>query len=94
MKRKLLFIAAVCMAILQVQGQAQNWDEIIKSVASDRAGADLFGFSVSVSGDYAIVGARLEDEDASGGNTLLDPGSAYIFKNTGGTWTEVQKIVA
>ncbi len=72
-----------------------NWMQVQKIVASDRAVDDRFGWSVSISGDYAIVGALLEDEDASGGNTLILAGSAYLFKRGGsGTWDQVQKIVA
>ncbi len=74
--------------------QAQNWDQIIKSVASDRAADDNFGYSVAISGDYAIVGAYLEDEDAAGGAPLSAAGSAYIFKRTGTTWAQEAKIVA
>jgi hypothetical protein len=73
---------------------AQNWDQIIKTVASDRGAEDWFGVSVAISGDYAIVGACFEAHDATGGNYLFDAGSAYIFKNNAGTWSEVQKIVA
>ena len=43
-----------------------------------RAG-DRFGYSVAMSGDYAIVGAK--DEDDAGGN---DSGKAYIFNVTTG----------
>jgi FG-GAP repeat/Secretion system C-terminal sorting domain len=72
-----------------------TWTELHKIVASDRAAQDLFGFSVSVSGDYAVVGAYSEDHDASGGDTKSLAGSAYIFQNNGdGTWSQVQKIVA
>jgi hypothetical protein len=71
------------------------WNEVQKTVASDRAANDYFGYSVSISGGYAIVGAKFEDEDALGVNTLSDAGSAYIFeRNVSGVWTEVQKIVA
>ncbi|MHC1774362.1 MAG: T9SS type A sorting domain-containing protein [Lentimicrobium sp.] len=73
---------------------AQNWDQIIKTVASDRGTDDYFGYSVAISGDYAIVGAYEEDEDATGGNTHTNAGSAYIFKNNEGTWSQLQKIVA
>ena len=40
--------------------QAQTWNEAIKAIASDRAAIDYFGYSVSISGDYAIVGALLK----------------------------------
>jgi len=72
-----------------------NWSEGQKIVASDRGAADHFGISVGISGNYAIVGALHEDEDALGENTMSAAGSAYIFKrNENGIWKEVQKIVA
>ncbi len=50
---------------------------------------DGFGNSVSISGDYAIVGAQYED---TGGD---DAGAAYIYKRTGdNTWSTGVKIVA
>jgi hypothetical protein len=71
-----------------------SWKQSKKIVASDREASDMFGVSVSISGDYAIVGAYNEDQDKGGGNTLSDAGSAYIFKNTAGSWAQVRKIVA
>ena len=44
-----------------------------KITASDAAADDYFGNSVSISGDYAIVGAILDDDDG------INSGSAYIF---------------
>ena len=70
-----------------------TWSQVQKIVASDRAAGDQFGTSVAMSGDYVIIGAFAEDEDATGANYALNAGSAYIFKNTSGTWSEVQKIV-
>ena len=54
--------------------------QLQKLVASDRRSDDLFGYSVSISGNYAIVGAYQEGEDASGYNSLWRAGSAYIFE--------------
>ena len=73
---------------------AQNSDEAVKAVASDRAAFDLYGYSVSISGDYAIVGAKQEDHNETGGQFLDKAGAAYILKNNSGTWTVVQKLVA
>jgi hypothetical protein len=65
-----------------------TWDAGTKIVASDRAVNDQFGWSVGISGDYAIVGAQLND-----GPT--DSGSAYIFRRTGtNTWDTGIKILA
>lgn len=89
----------VALALLILSGisnslLAQNWDEVVKAVATDRSADDWFGYSVSISGDYAIVGANQEDYNATGGQFLSKAGAAYILKNNSGTWTVVQKIVA
>lgn len=78
-------------------GGTDNWGLIKKLVASDRGVQDYFGNSVHLKGDYAIVGARLEQDDAAGQNPINAAGSAYIFKkDEGGTdnWGEVKKVVA
>ncbi len=65
------------------------WDDGTKIAASDAAEDDLFGNSVDIFGDYAIVGAPQE----TGGD--LYAGTAYIFHRTDtNTWTEAAKIVA
>lgn len=71
-----------------------TWTQIQKIVASDRSDEDRFGFSVSIYKDFIIVGAFNEDEDLTGSNTILGAGSAYIFKNNSGTWTQTQKLIA
>ena len=83
------------MVHLMGAGQSgETWTEQQKIVASERAVDDRFGYSVSISGDYAIVGVYGEDQDASGGNIMSNAGSAYVFVRSGETWTEQQKIVA
>ena len=77
------------------QANAQYWNEVQKIVASDRGESDMFGWSVSIGGDHAIVGAIVDRDNASGGVPLIEAGSAYIFARDGdGNWNEVQKIVA
>jgi hypothetical protein len=78
-------------------GGTNNWGQIKKIVASDRAASDFFGVSVAIAGDYIVVGALYEDQDASGGTAKSAAGSAYVFqKDTGGTdnWGQIKKIVA
>ena len=72
------------------------WNEVQKIVASDRNANDYFGrFDVSIDDETLIIGAKYEDEDASGINTISGTGSVYIFERDGsGTWNETQKIVA
>jgi len=74
--------------------EGTSWVQQQKIVASDRGSEDRFGKSVSINGDYAIVGSYYEDQDVSGGNTLDKSGSAYIFKRDGTSWVQQQKIVA
>lgn len=59
-----------------------------KLTASDGAQADLFGWSVAISGNTALVGARFDDDKGS------NSGSAYLFARTGSTWSQQQKITA
>jgi hypothetical protein len=66
----------------------QQWVQHQKLLASDGALDDFFGVSVDISGNFAIVGASLDDDN---GTNL---GSAYIFKLTGPTWSEFDKITA
>jgi len=65
-----------------------SWTQEEKIVASDAGKDDQFGNSVAISGDYAIVGAYLED---AGGNIA---GAAYIFKRDGTSWVQEAKILA
>jgi len=65
-----------------------TWDQQAKLLASDGAGSDCFGISVSINGDYAIVGAYQDDDN--GGNS----GSAYMFKRSGENWTQQCKLTA
>ena len=65
-----------------------SWTEAAKLTASDAQAIDWFGWSVAISGDVAVVGARLED---SGGN---DAGAAYVFESSGGVWSQVAKLTA
>ena len=73
------------------QGGADNWGEVTKLTASDAETSDQFGYSVALSGNTAIVGARFE---AAGGASA---GAAYVFqRDLGGTdnWGETKKLIA
>ena len=50
-----------------------SWSQVQKLTADPAAGGDRFGFSVSVSGERAILGAHYSA--ATGGR----PGAAYVF---------------
>lgn len=68
--------------------QGSTWIEQQKLTASDGSEYDRFGSSVSISGDYALIGAYRYDDN---GERF---GSAYIFIRDGTTWTEQQKLTA
>ena len=66
-----------------------TWTQTQKLTASDGAGADYFGTSVALDGSTALIGAP----DATiGGNAYA--GAAYIFSESGGVWTQTQKLTA
>lgn len=74
-----------------------KWGLLKKLKASNPMAADQFGYDVDISGDYIIVGAPNEDEDANAQNYLGNSGSAFIFrKDHGGpdNWGQVGKITA
>lgn len=64
-----------------------NWVEQAKLTASDGAAGDNFGIGVSISGDYAVVGANLDDV-----GTKNDQGSVYIFHRSGTAWPQEAHI--
>ncbi len=90
MKKIFLFTFAVVLFIGTVPALAQTATQVAKLVATDMAEEDNFGFSVAVSGDTAVVGARFDD--AAGSNS----GSAYVFVRnpSDGTWTQQAKLTA
>ncbi|MFF2494874.1 FG-GAP repeat protein [Agromyces sp. NPDC058064] len=64
-----------------------GWSEQ-KVTASDGAADDTLGYSVAVSGDRIVAGARLDDDRGP------ESGSAYVFEADGsGGWAE-QKLTA
>ena len=66
-----------------------EWVEEAKLTASDGAEGANFGFSVSVDGNKALVGAILDDP---GG--VVDAGSAYLYQWNGVQWVEHSKLTA
>ena len=64
---------------------ASTWTEQQQLAASDAAAGDYFGHSVSISGDYAVIGSSRDD---------TSQGSAYIFYRSGSAWTQQAKLVA
>jgi len=96
---KMMLTSVVFLTVIVV-ATAQSWNQVLKATAKNDGGSsarteeDYYGYSVAISGNYAIVGAHYEDEDANGLNPVPDAGAAYILFNNAGTWTQVKKIVS
>lgn len=86
--------AGAAYVVERNHGGTDNWGEVAKLTASDAQKDDWFGWSVAISGDTVVVGARTE-----GGlsDPALDTGAAYVFeRDQGGSdnWGEVVKLTA
>ncbi len=99
MKNSLIVLVAAC-TLNSTRMFSQYYSQLQKDVASDRAvnylwsPDDLFGSSVCISGEYAIIGAYQEDHDDTGNNFVFEAGAAYVYKKSGHSWTQVKKLVA
>ncbi len=69
-----------------------NWSQQAYLKASNTGVGDNFGISVAISGDTVVVGANLEDSNATGvnsnqgDNSAQDSGAAYVFVRSGTNW--------
>jgi hypothetical protein len=75
------------------QGGANNWGQVQELVATNAADGDVFGGSVSISGDTVVVGASRKNSSAGD----FRAGAAYVFeRNQGGSnnWGQVQQLAA
>ncbi|MCB1583957.1 MAG: hypothetical protein KDI92_12910, partial [Xanthomonadales bacterium] len=62
-----------------------EWLETQEITASDGLAGDWFGYSVSLSGQFALVGAHHDDGQS---------GAAYVFEYDGNSWTQTDKLTA
>jgi hypothetical protein len=62
-----------------------TWSQQAKLVTADGESYDYFGYSVSLSGDTALIGALGVDSSK---------GAAYVFTRTGTTWTQQAILMA
>ncbi|MDP9068261.1 MAG: FG-GAP repeat protein [Actinomycetota bacterium] len=65
------------------------WTQQAKLTASDGAANDNFGIHVALSGDTAVVGAYFDDVADN-----ANQGSAYVFTESRGMWTQENQLVA
>ncbi len=66
-----------------------TWTQQTQLTAAGGAASDQFGASVALSGDTAIIGARLDDV-----GSFVDQGAAYVFVRSGTTWTQQAQLLA
>lgn len=64
-----------------------SWSQQAKLVPADGAAGDQFAYSVSLSGNTAIIGSVYDDDKGS------ESGSAYLYVRVGGAWSLQAKIV-
>jgi uncharacterized repeat protein (TIGR01451 family) len=67
---------------------SSSWTEEQKLVASDGEAGDLFGVSVDIVGDRAVVGANADDDQA------FNAGAIYFYTRDGNGWSEQRKLTA
>jgi hypothetical protein len=76
-------------AYVFVNRSGNIWTQQTKLLASDGSSYDHFGWSVSISGNIAVIGAYAHDDNG------IDSGSAYVFANgSGNIWAQQTKLVA
>jgi len=64
-----------------------NWLQQATLMANDGNSDDEFGCSVSISSEYAVIGAHQDSDNG------IYSGSAYIFKNNSGSWVQQAKLL-
>src|SRR5688572_4337489 len=78
--------SVLALSVLSLPIRAQC--ELQKLLASDLAQGDEFGSAVALQGDWALVGAPLDDDMG------FQSGSVYVFRRNGSNWIEHQKLTA
>jgi hypothetical protein len=68
--------------------EGAGWVQEAKLKAQDANVDDFFGFSVSLSGDLAVIGAWQDDARAE------EAGAAYVFRRRGTLWAQEAKLMA
>jgi len=65
-----------------------TWNQQAKLTATDGAANDRFGTRVALSGNTAVIGAILDDDNSD------NSGSAYVFTRSGTSWSQQAKLAA
>ena len=75
----------MCGSAYMFKNTVSSWVEVQKLTDPEGEECDFFGRSVSINGDYAIVGASGDDDYT---------GSAHVFKNDVSGWMPEKKLTA
>jgi hypothetical protein len=88
-KHFILFVSL----LLSLGAFCQPWQKVKETVGVSREEYDWYGYSVSVSGKYAIVGSMGDDGMPFAGDTHYDAGgSVYFLEKQGSNWNQIQNI--
>lgn len=73
------------------EADSGSWAQRQKLLANDGAGGEMFGHSVALSADGTLAFIGADKDEAPNGE---DAGSAYVFEDEAGSWTQQQKLAA
>ena len=82
-------IAGGCGSAYVFRFDGSNWTEEQRFTASDVMAGNVFGHSVSVSGNTALVGSL-----GAGNPGTAASGAVYVYRSEGSNWIEEQKLIA
>ncbi|MCK6447837.1 MAG: FG-GAP repeat protein [Planctomycetes bacterium] len=85
--RALLAVCSFCVPIATAQS-VWPWQIDQKLVAGDAAADDRFGTAMAARGEFALVGAPLDDDAG------IDAGAVYAYRRVGGSWTFEGKLLS
>ena len=88
---KSILSVVICGFVLLLEApyaSAQTLNEIAKLLDNNGTASDVFGNSVAVDGDTAVIGAPQADGNVGG------TGAAFVFLRSAGVWTEQAKLTA
>ena len=71
------------------QNSGGNWSQQQELTASNGVGGDYFAAAIALSGSTALFGAAGKAIGFNSGQ-----GAAYVFQNSGGTWSQQQELTA
>ncbi|TLM73683.1 MAG: hypothetical protein FDZ70_07535, partial [Actinobacteria bacterium] len=81
-------VAVAGPAVPVAASDPDGFSQAAKVLSASGAAGDVFGWSVAIDGDTAVVSSHLDDDNGT------DSGSAYVFVRDGAGWTQQAKLLA